>query len=129
MMVPGACCVFVLCFLILCVLCCQFLWIVHFWLLLRYSPKSRKTNNATMLEQFQNLEKQIIPHCWNSSKINRNIVETVNTINTHIYNHSLLFQKSGIICFSRFWNCSNSVVLFVFLDFWTVSTVLYYLFF
>jgi hypothetical protein len=32
-------------------------------------PKSRKINNTILLEQFQNLEKQIIPHCWNSSKI------------------------------------------------------------
>jgi hypothetical protein len=29
----------------------------------RAVPKSRKTNNTTMLEQFQNLEKQIIPQC------------------------------------------------------------------
>jgi hypothetical protein len=28
-----------------------------------------------------------------------------------------LFRHCGIICFSRFWNCSDSVVLFVFLDF------------
>ena len=26
------CCVFVLFFFVLCTLCCQFLWIVHFWL-------------------------------------------------------------------------------------------------
>jgi hypothetical protein len=26
------CCVFVLSFFVLCTLCCQFLWIVHFWL-------------------------------------------------------------------------------------------------
>jgi hypothetical protein len=31
------CCVFVMFFLVLCTLCCQFLWIVHFWLPLRYS--------------------------------------------------------------------------------------------
>jgi hypothetical protein len=32
------CCVFVFCFFfVLCTLCCQFLWIVHFWLPLRYS--------------------------------------------------------------------------------------------
>jgi hypothetical protein len=31
------CCVFVLFFFILCTLCCQFLWIVHFCLSLRYS--------------------------------------------------------------------------------------------
>ena len=32
------CCVFVLFFFVLCsLLCCQFLWRVHFWLLLRYS--------------------------------------------------------------------------------------------
>ena len=31
------CCVFVLCFFVLCILCCQFLhWIIHFWLPLRY---------------------------------------------------------------------------------------------
>ena len=30
-------CVFVLLFFVFCTLCCQFLWIVHFWLLLRYS--------------------------------------------------------------------------------------------
>jgi hypothetical protein len=27
-------------------------------------PKSRKTNNTTLLEKFLNLEKQIIPHWW-----------------------------------------------------------------
>jgi hypothetical protein len=31
-------------------------------------PKSRKTNNTTLFKQFQNIEKQIIPHCWNNSK-------------------------------------------------------------
>ena len=31
------CFVFVLFFFVLCNLCCQFLWIVHFWLPLRYS--------------------------------------------------------------------------------------------
>ena len=30
-------CVFALFFVVLCTLCCQFLWIVHFWLPLRYS--------------------------------------------------------------------------------------------
>jgi hypothetical protein len=32
-------------------------------------PKSRKTGNATLSEQFQNREKQKMPHCRNSSKI------------------------------------------------------------
>ena len=31
------CYVYVSFFLVLCILCCQFLWIVHFWLPLRYS--------------------------------------------------------------------------------------------
>ena len=31
------CCVFALFIFVLCALCCQFLWIVHFWLPLRYS--------------------------------------------------------------------------------------------
>ena len=31
------CCVFVLFFFVLCTLCCQFLWIAHVWLPLRYS--------------------------------------------------------------------------------------------
>ena len=31
------CCVFVFVFFVLCDLCCQFLWIVQFWLPLRYS--------------------------------------------------------------------------------------------
>jgi hypothetical protein len=35
-------------------------------------PKSRKTNKTTLIEQFQNIEKQIIPHSWNSSKIYKN---------------------------------------------------------
>jgi hypothetical protein len=26
-------------------------------------PKSTKTNNTTLLEQFQNIEKQIMPYC------------------------------------------------------------------
>ena len=30
------CCVFALFFVVLCTLCCQFLWIVHFWLPFRY---------------------------------------------------------------------------------------------
>ena len=30
-------CVFILLFVVLCTLCCQFLWIVHFWSPLRYS--------------------------------------------------------------------------------------------
>jgi len=30
-------CVFAMFFFVLCTLCCQFLWIVHFWLSLRYS--------------------------------------------------------------------------------------------
>jgi nitrate reductase cytochrome c-type subunit len=33
------CCVFVLFFFVMCTLCCPFLWIVHFWLSLRYSLK------------------------------------------------------------------------------------------
>ena len=32
-------------------------------------PKSGKGKNATLSEQFQNLEKQKMPHCRNSSKI------------------------------------------------------------
>jgi hypothetical protein len=28
--------------------------------------KNRKTKNTTLLEQFKNLEKQKIPHYWNS---------------------------------------------------------------
>ena len=32
-------------------------------------PKSRKTKITTLSEQFQNLEKQKLPHCRNSSKI------------------------------------------------------------
>ena len=31
------CCVFALFVSVMCTLCCQFLWIVHFWLPLRYS--------------------------------------------------------------------------------------------
>jgi len=31
------CCVFLLFFFVLCTLCCQFLWMIHFWLLLRHS--------------------------------------------------------------------------------------------
>jgi hypothetical protein len=31
------CYVYVLFFLVLCTICCQFLWIVHLWLPLRYS--------------------------------------------------------------------------------------------
>jgi len=31
------CCVFILFFVVLCTRCFQFLWIVHFWLHLRYS--------------------------------------------------------------------------------------------
>ena len=30
-------CVFLLFFFVLCILCCQFLWMIHFWLPLRYS--------------------------------------------------------------------------------------------
>jgi hypothetical protein len=31
--------------------------------------KSRKSKNTALLEKFKNLEKQKIPHYWNSSKI------------------------------------------------------------
>ena len=47
------CCVFVLFVFGLCTPCCQFLWIVHFWLALRYSQPfmtnywTFKMNNAT----------------------------------------------------------------------------------
>jgi hypothetical protein len=39
-----------------------------------------------------------------------------------------MFQQCGIICFSRLRNCSNIVVLFVFLHFGTVPTVWYFAF-
>jgi hypothetical protein len=35
-------------------------------------PKSGKTKNITLSEQVQNLEKQKMPHCRNSSKIWKN---------------------------------------------------------
>jgi hypothetical protein len=38
-------------------------------------PKSRKTKNTILSKQFQNLEKQKIPYCRNSSKIKYKIVE------------------------------------------------------
>ena len=46
--------------------------------------------------------------------------------------HSTIFvldfgtvRQCGILCFSRFWNCSDSVVFFDFLDFGTVPTVVF----
>ena len=41
------CCV--LLFFVLCTLCCQFLWIVNFWLLLRYSLSFIYLNNLLIL--------------------------------------------------------------------------------
>jgi hypothetical protein len=43
----------------------------YLYLIVRTVPKSnRKTNNATLSEQYQSpIEKQIMPHCWNSSKV------------------------------------------------------------
>jgi hypothetical protein len=40
-----------------------------------------------------------------------------------------LFRLCGIFCFSRFWNCSDSVAFFVFPDYGTVPTVWHFLFF
>jgi cytochrome c-type biogenesis protein CcmH/NrfF len=68
---------------------------------------NRKTTNTTLSEQFQNLtEKQQIPHCRNNSR------------------------QCGISCFSvRYWSCSDSVVIVVFLlDFGIVLIVWYLLF-
>jgi hypothetical protein len=74
-------------------------------------PKSdRKTKNITLSEQFQNLiEKQKISHCRCD-------------IFLFFYQILELFRQCGISCFSiRFWNCSDSVIFFVFLsDFGTV---------
>ena len=36
------------------------------------APKSRKTSNTRLSEQLQNPEKQQIPYCRNSSKIQKN---------------------------------------------------------
>jgi hypothetical protein len=77
---------------------------------------NRKTNNATLSEQFQcPIEKQIMPQ-WHY---------------LFFYWTLELFRHCGIICFSiGHWNCSDSVALFVFLlDFGTVPTVWHYLFF
>ena len=53
------CCVFVLFFFVLCSLCCQFLWIVHFWLFLRYSSniylESRQDKNESMTSLMGNV--------------------------------------------------------------------------
>jgi hypothetical protein len=83
-------------------------------------PKSnRKTNDATLSEQFQSpIEKQIMSYYRNSS----NVPYTV-TLE--------LIRECGIIWFSiGLWNCSDSVALFVLIwDFETVLTVWHYLFF
>ena len=42
------CCVFVLCFFVLCTLCCQFLLIVHFWMPLLYSLKFIHLSKANL---------------------------------------------------------------------------------
>ena len=39
-----------------------------------------------------------------------------------------MLRQCGIFCFSRFWNCSDSLVFFVFLDFGTVPTVVIFVF-
>jgi hypothetical protein len=52
----------------------------------RTVPKSRKTKNTTLSEQFQNLEKQKIPHFQNTSKIQSKKMQTdqIKTHNTDI---------------------------------------------
>jgi hypothetical protein len=67
--------------------------------------------NATLSEHFQSpIEKQMMPHCRNSSNVPYK-------------------NKCGIICFDMgLWNCSDSVALFVFLMvFDTVPTVWHHL--
>ena len=56
------CCVFVLFFFLLCTLCCQFLWIVHFWLPLLYS--------LTFIIYILNLIFIMLAHWNNSSRVN-----------------------------------------------------------
>ena len=56
------CCVFVLFVFVLCTLCCQFLWIVYFWLLLRYSLMFMHQStycNIIYLPEFD-----FVRHCW-----------------------------------------------------------------
>jgi hypothetical protein len=65
----------------------------------RTVPKSRKTKNTTLSEQFQNLEKQKLPH----------ILE--------------LFWQCDHFCFLDFGTVLTVWYFFAFLDFGTVSTV------
>ena len=60
----------------------------------------------------------------------RNLNKHCQILNLHLLIYCVNFVfECGIICFPRFQNCSNSVVLFIFLDFRTVPIVFYYLFF
>ena len=58
------CCVFVLFFFVLCTICCQFLWIVHFWLPFRYSHLKRLFTTL-------NVQQCHPTHVWTINKICR----------------------------------------------------------
>jgi hypothetical protein len=62
------CCVFVLFVFVLCVLCCQFLWIVHFVLPLRYSLTFIHTYSDCLRGIYVNYE-HLSPRCVNVHNI------------------------------------------------------------
>ena len=49
------CCVFDLFFFVLCTLCCQFLWIIHFWMPLRHSISSIQYDYARFICTLKNI--------------------------------------------------------------------------
>jgi hypothetical protein len=79
--IPGKCPYFtiVCCFFVSssCCLCFQFLWIVHFWLLLRYSLTLISLINAGYLITFKDIM------CSNNNRVKPKTVKTVSPLRTH----------------------------------------------
>jgi inorganic pyrophosphatase len=74
--------------------------------------KSRKTKNTTLFEQFKNLEKQKIPHYWNSPKSRRKkkyhtigtVQKSRKTKNTTLLEKFKNLEKQKI---PHYWNSSK----------------------
>jgi glucan-binding YG repeat protein len=106
------------------------------------APKSRKTKTTTLSEQLQNLEKNKITTLSEQlQNLEKNKITTlseqlqhleknkITTLSEQLQNQEKKQNYHNIVTLPKTrknigWNCSDSVVVLVFLDFGTVPTVL-----